>query len=195
MWVGWLYGDGGQVELAAGQVDHRGEAAHVAQAAGSGFDVSDDAVQSLEDRVGAPVVDILTYVEVVPGFLRTLGFVSCVRFQFASCMVSPSRDMSRQRRVDQSLSVTYRILAVMSINALLPSGKAPTTRVRRRISRFNRPNHVGGADTPTMLDGIVVRQVRGGFVNALAQALGGFPEFPLLHLGGDLFGLGRRRFA
>ena len=58
MWVGWLYGDGGQVELAAGRVDHRGEAAHVAQAAGSGFDVSDDAVQSLEDRVGAPVVDI-----------------------------------------------------------------------------------------------------------------------------------------
>lgn len=195
MWVGWLYGDGGQVELAAGRVDHRGEVAHVAQAAGSGFDVLDDAVQSLEDRVGAPVVDILTYVEVVPGFLRTLGFVSCVRFQFASCMVSPSRDMSRQRRVDQSLSVTYRILAVMSINALLPSGKAPTTRVRRRISRFNRPNHVGGADTPTMLDGIVVRQVRGGFVDALAQALGGFPEFPLLHLGGDLFGLGQRRFA
>ena len=33
--------------------------------------------------------------EVVPEFLRTLGFVSCVRFQFASCMVSPSRDMSR----------------------------------------------------------------------------------------------------
>ena len=176
-------------------MDHRGEVAHVAQAAGSGFDVSDDAVQSLEDRVGAPVVDILTYVEVVPGFLRTLGFVSCVRFQFASCMVSPSRDMSRQRRVDQSPSVTYRILAVMSINALLPSGKAPTTRVRRRISRFNRPNHVGGADTPTMLDGIVVQQVRGGFVNSLAQAPGGFPEFPLLHLGGDLPGLGQRRFA
>ena len=95
VWVGWLYGDGGQVELAAGRVDHRGEVAHVAKAAGSGFDVLDDAVQSLEDRVGAPVVDILTYVEVVPGFLRTLGFVSCVRFQFASCMVSCSRDMSR----------------------------------------------------------------------------------------------------
>ena len=131
----------------------------------------------------------------MPEFLRTLGFVSCVRCQFASCMVSPSRDMSRQRRVDQSLSVTYRILAVMSINALLPSGKAPTTRVRRRISRFNRPNHGVGADTPTMLDGIVVQQVGGGFVNALAQALGGFPEFPLLHLGGDLPGLGQRRFA
>ena len=58
VWVGWLYGDGGQVEPAAGQVDHRGEVVHVAQAAGSGFDVLDDAVQSLEDRVGAPVVDI-----------------------------------------------------------------------------------------------------------------------------------------
>lgn len=103
--------------------------------------------------------------------------------------------MSRQRRADQSLAVTYRILALMSIKALLPSGKAPTTRVRRRISRFNRPNHVGGADTPTMLDGIVVRQVRGGFVDALAQARGGLPEFPLLHHGGDLFGLGRRRSA
>lgn len=56
-------------------------------------------------------------------------------------------------------------------------------------------DHVVGADAPTMLDGIVVQQVRGGFVNALAQALGGFPEFPLLHLGGDLFGLGQRRFA
>ena len=43
---------------------------------------------------------------VVPGFLRTLGFVSCVRCQFASCMVSCSRDMSRQRRVDQPLAVT-----------------------------------------------------------------------------------------
>jgi transposase-like protein len=32
---------------------------------------------------------------VVPGFLRTLVFVSCVRCQFASCMVSWSRDMSR----------------------------------------------------------------------------------------------------
>lgn len=31
---------------------------HVAQAAGSGSDVLDDAVQSLEDRVGAPVVEI-----------------------------------------------------------------------------------------------------------------------------------------
>jgi hypothetical protein len=31
----------------------------------------------------------------VPEFLRTLGFFSWARFQFASRMVSPSRDMSR----------------------------------------------------------------------------------------------------
>ena len=37
-----------------------------------------------------------------------------------------------------SFAVTYLILAQMSINALLPSGKLPTTRVRRRISRFSR---------------------------------------------------------
>jgi hypothetical protein len=97
--------------------------------------------------------------------------------------------------VDQSLSVTYRILALMSINALLPSGNAPTTRVLLRISRFNRPNHVVRSDAPAMLDRVILEQVRGGLVDALAQALGGLPEFPLLHLGGDLLGLGQRRVA
>ena len=51
-------GDGSQVEFAAGQVDHRGEVLHVAEAPGTGLDVPDDAVQALEDRVGAPVVEI-----------------------------------------------------------------------------------------------------------------------------------------
>ncbi|KFI97768.1 hypothetical protein BSTER_1538, partial [Bifidobacterium adolescentis JCM 15918] len=41
-----------------------------------------------------------------------------------------------------SFAVTYLILAQMSINALLPSGKLPTTRVRRRISRFQPFDHV-----------------------------------------------------
>lgn len=37
-----------------------------------------------------------------------------------------------------SLSATYFSLAVTSMRALLPMGNAPTTRVRRQISRFSR---------------------------------------------------------
>lgn len=51
-------GDGSQVEFAAGQVDHRGEVLHAAEAPGTGLDVLDDAVESFEDRVGAPVVEV-----------------------------------------------------------------------------------------------------------------------------------------
>jgi hypothetical protein len=40
--------------------------------------------------------------------------------------------------VDQSLAVTYLVLALTGINALLPSGKLPATRVLPRISRFSR---------------------------------------------------------
>ena len=36
-------GDGSQVEFAAGQVDHRGEVLHAAEAPGTGLDVLDDA--------------------------------------------------------------------------------------------------------------------------------------------------------
>lgn len=56
-------------------------------------------------------------------------------------------------------------------------------------------DHVVRSDAPAMLDRVILEQVRGGLVDALAQALGGLPEFPLLHLGGDLLGLGQRRFA
>ena len=57
MWVGLSGGDGAEVEFAAGQVDHGAEAVHVPEAAGAGFDVPDDAVESFEDRVGAPMVE------------------------------------------------------------------------------------------------------------------------------------------
>jgi hypothetical protein len=132
---------------------------------------------------------------VVPEFLRTLGFVSCVRFRFASCVVSPSRDMSGRRRVDQSLSVTYRIPAVTGINALLPSGNAPTDAGSTSDLPVQPFDHGAGADAPPVLDGMVVRQARGGLADALAQAPGGLPGSPLLRLGGDLFGPGQRRFA
>ena len=54
-------------------------------------------------------------------------------------------------------------------------------------------DHVVGADTPTMLDRVILEQVRGGLADALAQASGGFLEFPGFHLGGDLLGLGQCR--
>gem|GEM_PF-3544889 len=51
---------------------------------------------------------------------------------------SSSSDTSRYRLDPHSLSATYLSLAVTSMSALLPSGNVPTTRVRRRISRFSR---------------------------------------------------------
>ena len=56
-------------------------------------------------------------------------------------------------------------------------------------------DHGVRSDAPAMLDRVILEQVRGGLVDALAQALGGFPEFPLLHLDGDLLGLGQGRVA
>lgn len=55
---GGLWGLGGdcfEVEFAAGQVDHGGEVVHVPESACPSFDVLDDAVDALEDRVGVPV--------------------------------------------------------------------------------------------------------------------------------------------
>ena len=46
--------------------------------------------------------------------------------------------MSRQRRALHSFAVTYLILAQTSMSALFPSGKLPTTRVRRLVSRSGR---------------------------------------------------------
>ena len=48
--------------------------------------------------------------------------------------------MSKYRRVPQRLPETYRRRAAASISAERPSGKAPTTRVRRQISRMIRSN-------------------------------------------------------
>ena len=45
---------------------------------------------------------------------------------------------SRQRLVDQRVPAMCRNLAAARLSAELPSGKAPTTRVRRRISRMMR---------------------------------------------------------
>ena len=78
------------------------------------------------------------------------------------------------------------------MSALLPSGKPPTTLVRRRISRSGRPNHVVRADPPPMLDGIVVEQVGRGLADAFPEAGGGGLQPLGLHFGGDLFGLLQR---
>lgn len=51
---------------------------------------------------------------------------------------SSSSVTSRYLLDPHSLSATYLSLAVTSMSALLPSGNVPTTRVRRRISRFSR---------------------------------------------------------
>jgi hypothetical protein len=42
------------------------------------------------------------------------------------------------RLVPHALLATWRSLAQTNIRAELPSGNVPTTRVRRRISRFSR---------------------------------------------------------
>ena len=57
---GWWSGggDGFEVEFAAGQVDHGGEVVHVPEAAGTSFDVLDDAVGALEDGVGVRVLEV-----------------------------------------------------------------------------------------------------------------------------------------
>lgn len=47
--------------------------------------------------------------------------------------------MSMYRRSDHEREVTQRIPAHTSMSALSEPGKPPTTRVRRRISLFNRP--------------------------------------------------------
>jgi hypothetical protein len=46
--------------------------------------------------------------------------------------------MFRYRLVDQRVPAMWRSLAAAKLMAELPSGKAPTTRVRRRISRMMR---------------------------------------------------------
>lgn len=51
-------GDGFEVELAAGQVDHGGEVVHVTEAAGPSLHVPDDAVGALEDGVGVRVLEV-----------------------------------------------------------------------------------------------------------------------------------------
>lgn len=62
MWVtrlpAWSCGDRLEVELAACQVGHGAEVIHVAEAAGACLEVLDDAVESFEQRVGAPVVEV-----------------------------------------------------------------------------------------------------------------------------------------
>ena len=57
---------------------------------------------------------------------------------YATCSVSYRYFMHKYLFVPQSFPYTYRSLSHTSINADFPSGKAPTTRVRLRISRFIR---------------------------------------------------------
>lgn len=54
-WVAGVRKDCFEVEFAAGQVDHGGEVLLVPESACPSFDVLDDAVDVLEDRVGVRV--------------------------------------------------------------------------------------------------------------------------------------------
>lgn len=80
----------------------------------------------------------------------------------------------------------------MSINALRPSGKLPTTRVRRRISRFSRSIMLFVRMRRRCSRGVVVEQVGRGLADALPEAFGGLPQFPRLHVLGDGFRLLQR---
>ena len=65
---------------------------------------------------------------------------------------------------------TWRRRAQTSIRAELPSGKLPTSRVRRRISRFSRPMTSLGTDTSSVFAGkIAVGQCS---FNAILYLLG-----------------------
>lgn len=57
----------------AGQVDHGAGVVHVPEAAGAGLDVPYDAVESLEDRVGAPMAEVGEDVLTVPAELSGEG--------------------------------------------------------------------------------------------------------------------------
>ena len=57
----------------AGQVDHGAGVVHVPEAAGAGLDVPYDAVESLEDRVGAPMAEVGEDVLPVPAELSGEG--------------------------------------------------------------------------------------------------------------------------
>ena len=59
-----------------------------------------ESVAAISRKTGVSEPTVRKYLRVddlsvVPDGLRTFGVVSCARFQFASCMVSWSRDMSR----------------------------------------------------------------------------------------------------
>lgn len=79
------------------------------------------------------------------------------------------------------------------MRALLPSGKLPTTRVRRRISRLSR--------SIMLLVRILLRCPSGNSGSRYvvvsptppAQAVGRGLQPPAFHLRGDLFGLGEGR--
>lgn len=84
--------------------------------------------------------------------------------------------------------------AQTSISALFPSGKPPTTRVRRLISRLGRFDHVVRADAPAVPVRELRQQVGRGLVDPLPQAVRGGLQPPGLHLRGDGPGLVQRGF-
>ncbi len=96
--------------------------------------------------------------------------------------------------MDHSFAVTYLMRAQTSISALFPSGKPPTTRVRRLISRLGRFDHVVRADAPAVPVRELRQQVGRGLVDPLPQAVRGGLQPPGLHLRGDGPGLVQRGF-
>ena len=88
---------------------------------------------------------------------------------------------------------TWRSRAQTSMRAELPSGKLPTTRVRRRISRFSRLNDIIGTDAGPVFAGKIAVSQR--FLNAVLHLLGGLFQLhgaQLLHHG---FGLSPGRLS
>lgn len=85
--------------------------------------------------------------------------------------------------------------AQTSMSALFPSGKLPTTRVRRLISRLGRSIMSFVRMRLRCPAGNFIQQVGGRLLDVLAQAVGGRLQPPGLHIGRDGVRLVQRGLA
>src|SRR5215831_6055970 len=80
--------------------------------------------------------------------------------------------MFRYRLVDQRVLAMWRNLAAARLMAALPSGKAPTTRVRRRISCMTRSSGLLARMRAHADPGGAEQRTQGPQRHALAAAVG-----------------------
>jgi hypothetical protein len=95
--------------------------------------------------------------------------------------------MFRYRLVDQRVPAMCLDLAAARLRTELPSGKAPTTRVRRRIFARDPLERIAGPDAALVL--FRERVVRHGLGHGRLDQLGRFAELHAEEPDGDLAGL------